>query len=532
VLISEPLILDAESRALYDRFVPAHHPLRQLDEALNFSFILDLVAERYNPWIGRPAEHPELMWRLLFAQFYLNLSDEKICLAAHESMALRLFLRLNADEEPPHPTTLQKFRAYRLNEGIYLQIHFALLRQAEEHGLLDRTERQIFDTTHVRSNTRVVSTARLLLDARKKVIRTVKEIDPPYGAELEAQAEADRAAYREDRKKRIEENAPRRTKEERAAAAAAVVQKTLDDLRERIAAKQIEVTERLTFWVEVLAKVIADRDKDATDRVVSVSDVEARKGRKGSGQWDGRKLGLTMQEESRLITSVVVTPGNDNDSELVLPALDQQRDQFALVPPELSADKAMDLSPLRQELDQRGILGHIPFTEERNSQGDGLFTVKEFTYDPDAETLTCPNGHVAVTVKPTKAQKRDGKVFYFGVTLCRACPLRPKCQKIETKAQGRTVYITTHWRAVDRARKHNATDAFALAYGKRPRIEAKFSELVGHGGRRCRYRHHARSKAQLIVTVVVVNGKRLTKLLRRKRHLDPPPRENCILKAA
>lgn len=49
MLLSELLLLDAASRALYDRFVPSHRPLRQLDEALDFSFILDLLANRYNP---------------------------------------------------------------------------------------------------------------------------------------------------------------------------------------------------------------------------------------------------------------------------------------------------------------------------------------------------------------------------------------------------------------------------------------------------------------------------------------------------
>jgi hypothetical protein len=85
---------------------------------------------------------------------------------------------------------------------------------------------------------------------------------------------------------------------------------------------------------------------------------------------------------------------------------------------------------------------------------------------------------------------------------------------------------------VERGRQHNETEAFATAYGKRPRIEAKISEVVVHGGRRCRYRHHERSKAQLIVTVVVVNGKRMTKLLRRKRRVEPPSRERWALRAA
>jgi transposase len=147
-----PLELDVRSRDLYVRFVPADHPLRRLDAAVDFSFVLPLVADRYHPWIGRPAEHPARMWRLLFAQYYLNLSDRKVCLAAHESLALRWFLRLNADEEPPHPTTLQKFRFRRLDEGVYLRIHFRLLEQASERGLLSREERQILDTSDVHAS--------------------------------------------------------------------------------------------------------------------------------------------------------------------------------------------------------------------------------------------------------------------------------------------------------------------------------------------------------------------------------------------
>ncbi len=109
----ESLTLDQNSRELYEQFVPENHPLRKMDEAIDFSFILPLVAHKYDLWIGRPAEHPERMWHLLFAQYYLNLSDEKVILAAHESLALRLFLRLDGAEKPPHLTTLGKFRSNR-----------------------------------------------------------------------------------------------------------------------------------------------------------------------------------------------------------------------------------------------------------------------------------------------------------------------------------------------------------------------------------------------------------------------------------
>jgi len=65
----EPLVVDSPSRALFDRFVPPDHPLRQFDDALDFSFVLPLVAERYHNEIGRTAEHPEQLFRLLVAPF-------------------------------------------------------------------------------------------------------------------------------------------------------------------------------------------------------------------------------------------------------------------------------------------------------------------------------------------------------------------------------------------------------------------------------------------------------------------------------
>jgi len=185
---------------------------------------------------------------------------------------------------------LQKFRAHRLDVDVYLTIHFELLRQAEAHGPLSRQERQIFDTSHVRSTTRIVSLAHLLLEARGNVVREVKKIDPEYGATLEAKMVENRAAYREEREQRRAEGKPKLTKDEKIQTAIERVSKTLDEVRERITTNQLEPTERLNVALEILAKVIADREKGAEERIVSVHDAEARKGKKATVTWDGRKL--------------------------------------------------------------------------------------------------------------------------------------------------------------------------------------------------------------------------------------------------
>ena len=46
---------------LYDRIVPADHLLRKINQVVDFSFVHELVMDRYTPDFGRPAEDPEFM---------------------------------------------------------------------------------------------------------------------------------------------------------------------------------------------------------------------------------------------------------------------------------------------------------------------------------------------------------------------------------------------------------------------------------------------------------------------------------------
>ena len=56
--------------------VPENHLLKRVHELVDFSFINDLVKESYCVYYGRPANEPELLFRLLFLQFFYSLSDE------------------------------------------------------------------------------------------------------------------------------------------------------------------------------------------------------------------------------------------------------------------------------------------------------------------------------------------------------------------------------------------------------------------------------------------------------------------------
>ncbi len=60
---------------LYDRIVPQDHLLRKINQVVDFSFIHDLVKDRYTPDFGRPAEDPEFMLRLCLLQYLYGDSD-------------------------------------------------------------------------------------------------------------------------------------------------------------------------------------------------------------------------------------------------------------------------------------------------------------------------------------------------------------------------------------------------------------------------------------------------------------------------
>jgi len=94
---------------LYDRIVPQYHLLRRINQVVDFSFIQDLVKDRYTPDFGRPAEDPEFMLRLCLLQYLYGDSDRKVIENARVNLAYKFFLGLAVDDEVPDDTTISFF---------------------------------------------------------------------------------------------------------------------------------------------------------------------------------------------------------------------------------------------------------------------------------------------------------------------------------------------------------------------------------------------------------------------------------------
>jgi IS5 family transposase len=83
------------------------------------------------------------------------------------------------------------------------------------------------------------------------------------------------------------------------------------------------------------------------------------------------------------------------------------------------------------------------------------------------------------------------------------------------KQSGRQVNKNDYQAQYDTARQRATTDDYQQIRQAHPAIERKLNELVRwHDGRRVRYRGRLRVQVQYLILVVVVNCKRIVRLLR------------------
>ena len=84
----------SQGHPLYDKIIPKNHPLRLINEQIDFSF----VTAQYPIDDGRPAYSPKVMFKLLFLKVLYPLSDERVIQEAQLNMAYTYFLNLEPDD--------------------------------------------------------------------------------------------------------------------------------------------------------------------------------------------------------------------------------------------------------------------------------------------------------------------------------------------------------------------------------------------------------------------------------------------------
>ena len=123
------------------------HILKDLVEAVDFSFVNEICGEAYCEDNGRPGWEPERLFKVTFLQFLYDISDRRVEEEVAFSLIYRYFVGLDPSEEPPDHTTLCRFRK-RLGPERFEALFNRIVTEARAKGLID-DKLHIIDSTHI-----------------------------------------------------------------------------------------------------------------------------------------------------------------------------------------------------------------------------------------------------------------------------------------------------------------------------------------------------------------------------------------------
>ena len=488
--------------------VPASHYLRQVAALVDFERFRPELVDAYSANLGRPAIDPVRMLKILFLRFHYRLSDRQVMERARTDMAFRWFLDMGLADTVPNHTSDTYFRQ-RIGAERFARVFQDLVSQAREAGLV-RDRLRLKDATHLLADVAELRPLALTAQVREHVLRAAEPFFPGWVQERRAAGAL------------LRQTTAEHAEAERLAARLEQLRTSVVQLREQAASlpstPDDRKRQRLDKALEVADKLLADRDDpEAGDRLASAVDPEARTGRHG-GYFVGYLLDLAIDADSEIITAVNVLPGNGPEAADAVALIRQEEAAQGNDVAGLSIDGAGYHGPVLRELsDPAGLNLDVtvppPQPVARSTFGPERFTLQVLA-DGRAE-VTCPAGRT--TRQRERLADKHASRYTFKASHCAGCALRAQCLQKPQSPKGRTV-IKNHYEAEYR-RVHDkaTTPAYAATRREHPKVERKLGEMARHhGARRACFRGLGRVLGQALLTALVVNVKRMLKLLARK----------------
>ena len=494
---------------VFQTVVPQDHYLRKVMACIDFETFRPRLNLAYSVFFGRPPIDPVRMLKILFLRFHYRLSDRQVMERTVTDMAFRWFLGLGLHDEIPNHTNGTHFRQRIGAEG-FQQVFQDLVTLAREHGLVNDRLR-LKDATHMFADIAKVGPLPLVAQVRERLLQAAE----PLFAEWVSQQ---RTLYETLRQTTAElpdeERLAQRVEHLRGLTTA--LQQQLADLPTPLP-KDSNQAQRLQRALAVATKLLADHaDPEAGDRLASAIDPDARNGKHGQF-YVGYLVDVAMDADSEIVTAVNVLPANGAEAADAVTLIQQEEAAQANDVQGLSMDGAGYNGPvLRTLTDPEGLNLDVtvppPATPERTTFGPERFSLQ--VLDNGARVLTCPNGK---TSRPRQHNANPHATqFIFQAEQCAGCPLREQCLPNPARKSGRTVVKNDYQAEYEKIKAKAKTPEYEQTRRVHPRIERKLNEIARH--HRCRracYRGRPKVLVQVLLTTLVVNVKRIVKLLAR-----------------
>ncbi len=466
---------------VYSNLVPQEHILVKIKQNMDFSFVDEETKDLYSPDFGRPAYPVEIMFRMIFLEFYYNLSDVEISRQCQYNILYRWFVGLNIEDKVPDDTSLVVFRK-RLGEERFERIFNRVVKIAKDKGLL-KERYKIVDATAIVADVAIPNTVNLLRQGRRVILKEIKKKYPTRIKELESKYSCrEKLSQKPTKEELIEE-----------------VEKSrcfIEEVRGKF-------TDKIDKKIEYLEAVL--EPSKGKEKVVSFVDLDARHGKKSKKRMFSGYKAHIAEDESEIVTTCDVLSGNRNEGH-ELPNLLNREKEKNIRSEAVVADSLYDSSDNRKEIHEQGMKAYIPFRSERK-------WMEKFEYIPQEDNVVCGMGKATVG----KLRQESGTLYYFSERDCRNCSKLKKC--VRQNQWRMTVWISDNYKQkiID-----DGTERIK-ALNLRKMIERKFGEAKKwHRMDRARYRGYFKVKIQVLMTFLVLNVKRIVRLIEYKEMIPSP----------
>lgn len=238
----------------------------------------------------------------------------------------------------------------------------------------------------------------------------------------------------------------------------------------------------------------------AQDRLVSLTDPQARHGRKSASQtFKGFKLHVLGDVVSGLIASVTVTAGNQHENSVAHRLIRRAKVLYEDLDRVLG-DTAYGGAELRCDVQALGV--HLLAPPQPVTAPEGRFSKNDFMLDFEEDAATCPAG-VTSTHYTTPPSLKGGKRFTWSSADCQHCPLAGQCLMHNTKS--RALILHPHEQTLQAIREEWSRPETRKAYRVRTQCERLVNHLTRHGARQARAWGQGSAHFQVHTIAVAVN---------------------------
>ena len=188
---------------VYDNLLPEKHILLDIKKNIDFSFVDEQCKDLYSSNRGRPSFAPVVLFKILFLEFFCNLSDYEAVDHVKTNVLFRDFVGLGITSPTPNHATLSVFRN-RLGEEVFGKLFNRVVLQAKEKGLIDG-KLKVIDATHIQGRVTVQSAVNMLRHGRKTVIKRIEKKDAKLADRMKLKYLNDQKMYDTPSKEQVDE---------------------------------------------------------------------------------------------------------------------------------------------------------------------------------------------------------------------------------------------------------------------------------------------------------------------------------------